>query len=142
MFRYLYNYIVLLLIFLLTDIFLFIAPSVYNALGYIPTITMVGRVTIFLLIPYTYLIVRLLFIKKANINGNTIGYLNIKNKLLIIVTIINVIVTLIEILFLQNTTIWICYTLFILFFLIVLRTKKESINNITERNIKEYFDKK
>jgi len=142
MFKYLYNYIVLLLIFLLTDIFLLIVPSFYNVLGYIPTITTVGRVTIFLLIPYTYLIVRLLFIKKANVKGNTVEYLNIKKKLLIIVTTINVIVTFIQLFFLQNTTIWICYTVFMLFFLMVLKTKKESLNNITEKNIKKYFDKK
>lgn len=142
MFKYLYNYIVLLLIFLLTDIFLLIVPSFYNVLGYIPTITTVGRVTIFLLIPYTYLIVRLLFIKKANVKGNTVEYLNIKKKLLIMVTTINVIVTLIELFFLQNATIWICYTVFMTIFLIVLKTKKESLNNITEKNIKKYFDKK
>lgn len=139
--KYLYNYIVLLLIFLLTDIFLIIVPSFGNILSYIPTITMVGSVSIFLLIPYAYLIVRLLFINKANNTKNITTYLNIKNKLIITVTIINIMATLIETIFLQHASIWFLYTVLILLFLKVLKTKKENLDNITNKNIKKYFNK-
>ena len=48
-------------------------------------------------VPYTYLIVRFLFIRKANVKENTLEYLNVKNKIIIIVTLINIVSTLVEI---------------------------------------------
>lgn len=142
MFKYLYNYVTLLLIFLVIDLSLLLVPSFGNLLGYIPTITMVGSVSRFLLVPYAYLIVKLLFINKANNSKNVTDFLNIKKKLTVEVTFINIIATLIEMIFLQHTVIWLLYTAFVLLFLKVLKTKKENIDDITDKNIKNYFNKK
>jgi L-asparagine transporter-like permease len=103
---------------------------------------MVGSVSRFLLVPYAYLIVKLLFINKANNSKNVTDFLNIKKKLTVEVTFINIIATLIEMIFLQHTVIWLLYTAFVLLFLKVLKTKKENIDDITDKNIKNYFNKK
>ncbi len=142
MFKYIFNYVVLIIIFLTIDAFLHFAQSMFNFFSIIPTITNVGKGTIFLIIPYTYLIVRFLFIRKANVKENTLEYLNIKNRIIIIVTLINIVSTLIEILLFGNTFIWIGYTFFISFFLIVLKTKKENENRIVNDNIRDYYDNK
>ena len=142
MFKYIINYVVLIILFLTVDFFLHFAQSIFNYFSIIPTITNVGKGTIILIIPYTYLIVRFLFIRKANVKENTLEYLNVKNKIIIIVTLINIVSTLVEIILFGNTFIWIGYTFFITFFLIVLKTKKENENRIIEDNIRDYYDNK
>ena len=141
MFKYLFDYIILLLCFLLIDIFMFTAQSAANVLGYIPTITMVGKNALWLVIPYTYLIVRFIFIRKTDANGNDKEYLNIRNKLINIVTIINIFATLIEIKILNNISIWIIYTILITLFLKFLKTKKEKMSLTANKRIKDYFEK-
>lgn len=136
--KYIFDYVVLVLIFLLTDLFLLYIQSSFSILNYLPTITMIGHGTIFALIPYTYLIVRFLFIKKAN-DGNIIEYINNKKKIIITVSIINFIATIVEIVLLNNTFIWIVYTILIDIFLFLLKTKQEKESIIINKNLNDYF---
>ena len=141
MYKYMFNYVILIFIFLLTDIFINYTPAFFNILSYLPTITMLGNGTIFALIPYTYLIVKFLFIKKAN-EGDTTEYINIKKQIIRNVTIINIISTIIESILLNNTFIWIAYTFLITVFLMILKTKKENQSEIINKNINDYFNNK
>jgi len=102
---------------------------------------MVGKNALWLVIPYTYLIVRFIFIRKTDANGNDKEYLNIRNKLINIVTIINIFATLIEIKILNNISIWIIYTILITLFLKFLKTKKEKMSLTANKRIKDYFEK-
>ncbi len=142
MIKYLVNYIILTLIFLLIDLLLYISPSTFSYFTIIPTITKVGEGTIFFIIPYSLFIVWLLFIRKANKKENTIEYLNIKNKIIISVTIINIISTLIETFIFENMFIWIGYTFFMLLFLIILNPKKDNKQQIIDDNIRDYRNNK
>ena len=137
--KYMFNYVILVLIFLLTDIFINYTSAFFNILSYLPTITMLGNGTIFALIPYTYLIVKYLFIKKAN-EGDTNEFINIKKQIIRNVTIINVISTIIESILLNNTFIWVVYTVLITLFLMILKTKKENQSEIINKNINDYFN--
>lgn len=136
--KYIFNYVVLVLCFLLIDIFLLYIQSSFTILNYFPTITMIGNGTIFALIPYTYLIVKFLFIKKAN-EEDIVEYINNKKKIIIIVTTINLIATLIESILLNNMFIWIIYTILIACFLLLLKTKQEKEKAIINKNIDDYF---
>ena len=102
---------------------------------------MLGNGAIFAIIPYTYLIVKFLFIKKAN-EGDTTEYINIKKQIIRNVTIINIISTIIESILLNNTFIWIAYTILITIFLMRLKTKKENQLEIINKNINDYFNNK
>lgn len=136
--KYIFNYVVLVLCFLLVDIFLSYIQSSFTILNYFPTITMIGNGTIFALIPYTYLIVKFLFIK--NVNDESVNeYSKNRKKTIIIVTVINCIATIIEIVFLNNTLIWLVYTILIDIFLYFLKTKKEKENIIINKNLNDYF---
>jgi hypothetical protein len=139
MFKYLFNYIILLLIFIAVDFFLTVSQSVANLLGYLPTLTMVGNTHILLVIPYSYLIVRFIFIRKANKLNESDFYASIKKKLRLIITIINIIFLIIETLFFNNQLIWIIYSISIVVFLIILKTEKEKRENLMKKNIKTYF---
>ncbi len=139
MYKYMFNYVILVLIFLLTDIFINYTSAFFNILSYLPTITMLGNGTIFALIPYTYLIVKYLFIKKAN-EGDTNEFINIKKQIIRNVTIINVISTIIESILLNNTFIWVVYTVLITLFLMILKTKKENQSEIINKNINDFFN--
>ena len=137
MYKYMFNYVILIFIFLLTDIFINYTPSFFNILCYLPTITMLGNGNILVLIPYTYLIVKYIFIKKVNHEDNDIY--SIKKQIIINVTVINVISTIIESLLLNNAFIWIVYTFLITMFLMILKTDKEKQSQIINKNINEYF---
>ena len=138
MYKYMFNYVILIFIFLLTDIFINYTPSFFNILSYLPTITMLGNGNILVLIPYTYLIVKYIFIKKVNHEDIDI-YISIKKQIIINVTVINVISTIIESLLLNNAFIWIVYTFLITMFLMILKTDKEKQSQIMDKNINEYF---
>ena len=137
MYKYMFNYVILIFIFLLTDIFINYTPSFFNILSYLPTITMLGNGNILVLIPYTYLIVKYIFIKKVNYEDNDIY--SIKKQIIINVTVINVISTIIESLLLNNAFIWIVYTFLITMFLMILKTDKEKQSQIINKNINEFF---
>lgn len=141
MFKYLFDYTILILCFVLIDIFTFVAQSSASILGYIPTITMVGKNALFLVVPYTYLIVRILFIRKIEAKGNDSEFLKLRNKIINNVTIINIFATIIEIKILNNTSIWILYTILITLFLKILKTKKEKMRLTANKSIKDYFEK-
>lgn len=140
MLNYLIDYIALLLIFIMDDVFLFINPMWMSALKYLPTLNLVGNFHVLIIIPYTYLIVRLLFIRKADKEGNINNYINIRKKLIIVTTIINIIFLIVEALISNNTFIWIVYTIIFLIFMLTLKPKQEVYDNLMKKNIKKYMD--
>ena len=142
MIKYLISYLILIFIFLLIDFLLFFSPSTFSYFTIIPTITKVGEGTIIFIIPYSLLIVWLLFIRKANKKENTIEYLNKKNKIVIFVTIINIYSTLIEIFIFGHTYIWIGYSFFTLIFLIIFNPRQDNKQQIIDDNIIKYHSNK
>ena len=120
MFRYLFDYVILLLVFIVTEIFLNQpVPNIF--VSFLPTLNKVGSINILLIIPYTYLIVKLLFINKAN--SDIKKYINSKDKLMIITTVLNILFTIIHLLMFNEFLIELIHTIVFLILLLFLKPK-------------------
>ena len=139
MFKYLFNYITLLLIFFVTELILKLTVS--NVfISYLPTLNKVGDINILLILPYTYLIVKLLFINKAN--NDIQNYIDKRDKLIIATTFLNVLFTTIHLLVFNEFIIELIYTIVLLILLFFLKPKKLIEKEMTDTAINEYYNKK
>ena len=139
MFRYLFDYVILLLVFIVTEIFLNQpVPNIF--VSFLPTLNKVGSINILLIIPYTYLIVKLLFINKAN--SDIKKYINNKDKLIIITTVLNILFTIIHLLMFNEFLIELIHTIVFLILLLFLKPKKLIEKELAEKAINEYYNKK
>ena len=139
MFRYLFDYVILLLVFIVTEIFLNQpVPNIF--VSFLPTLNKVGGINILLIIPYTYLIVKLLFINKAN--SDIKKYINNKDRLMIITTVLNILFTIIHLLMFNEFLIELIHTIVFLILLLFLKPKKLIEKELAEKAINEYYNKK
>lgn len=139
MFRYLFDYVILLLVFIVTEIFLNQpVPNIF--VSFLPTLNKVGSINILLIIPYTYLIVKLLFINKAN--SDIKKYINNKDKLMIITTVLNILFTIIHLLMFNEFLIELIHTIVFFILLLFLKPKKLIEKELAEKAINEYYNKK
>lgn len=139
MFRYLFDYVILLLVFIVTEIFLNQpVPNIF--VSFLPTLNKVGSINILLIIPYTYLIVKLLFINKAN--SDIKKYINNKDKLMTITTVLNILFTIIHLLMFNEFLIELIHTIVFFILLLFLKPKKLIEKELAEKAINEYYNKK
>lgn len=139
--KYLFNYIVLVLIFIVPDLFLIINPNFINLLAYLPTPRLIGGFHLLFIIPYSFLVVKFLFINKADKNDFKF-YFSIRKKIIIISCVINSMYILFYKIFFNNFSIELWYSIFFLFFMLFLKPKSQIIKENTEILIKEYYKKK